>query len=163
MPITIRSSQLNVKNNGSYVNLDAVADATTEQRVQQINTAANTAESNIAAKQSAALASISDISELQAMIKDTFSTSNAYAIGDYVIQDVSGTNKLFKFIADHPAGAWNASHVTEVKVGSEITALKAELEALKTRLMSGNVADAELHLGFYLDEDGDLCQVDDDE
>jgi len=163
MPITIRSSQLNVKNNGSYVNLDAVADATTEQRVQQINTAANTAESNIAAKQSAALASISDISELQAMIKDTFSTSNAYAIGDYVIQDVSGTNKLFKFIVDHPAGAWNANHVTEVKVGSEIAALKAELEALRTRLMSGDVTDAELHLGFYLDEDGDLCQVDDDE
>lgn len=160
MPITIRSNQLNVKNNGSYLTLDAVADATTEQRVQQINTVASTAESSIAAKQAAALASISDIAELQAMIKDTFSTSKAYSAGDYVIQDVSGTNKLFKFTQAHPAGAWNANHVIEVNVGSEFTALKTELDTLKTRLMSGVIADAELHLGFYLDEDGDLCQVD---
>lgn len=155
MPITIRSSQLNVKNNGSYVNLDAVADATTEQRVQQINTAGNTAVSNITTKQTAALASISSVSELQAMIKDTFSTSSTYAVGDYVIQNVSGTNKLFKFTQAHPAGAWNASHVIEVKVGTELT-------DLINHLKSGALADAAWHLGFYLDEDGDLCQVDDE-
>lgn len=29
---------------------------------------------------------------------------------------------------------------------------------LINRLKSGKIADAELHLGFYLDADGDLCQ-----
>lgn len=162
MPITIRSNQLNVKNNGSYVNLDAVADATTEQRVQQINTAASTAESSIAAKKTEALASISEISELQDMIKGTFDVFEDYSAGDYVIQNVNDTNKLFKFIEDHSAGEWNSAEVVEVKIGAEITSLKNELDDLKTRLMSGDIEDAELHLGFYLDENGDLCQVDDD-
>ena len=34
---------------------------------------------------------------------------------------------------------------------------------LEERLTSGALEDAELHLGFYLDEDGDLCQIDDDD
>lgn len=33
------------------------------------------------------------------------------------------------------------------------------VEALVARLKSGALADAELHLGFYLDGNGDLCQV----
>ena len=34
----------------------------------------------------------------------------------------------------------------------------AGLADLITRLKSGKAEDAELHLGFYLDENGDLCQ-----
>lgn len=34
-----------------------------------------------------------------------------------------------------------------------------ELSDLETRLKSGAEEDADLHLGFYLDENGDLCQV----
>ena len=34
-----------------------------------------------------------------------------------------------------------------------------ELSDLETRLKSGDEEDADLHLGFYLDENGDLCQV----
>lgn len=37
---------------------------------------------------------------------------------------------------------------------------RTNLETLDTGLKSGAQADANLHLGFYLDEDGDLCQVD---
>ena len=35
------------------------------------------------------------------------------------------------------------------------------VDALAARLKSGALADAELHLGFYIDEDGDLCQRED--
>lgn len=36
------------------------------------------------------------------------------------------------------------------------------LSDLETRLKSGDEEDADLHLGFYLDENGDLCQVDEE-
>ena len=37
-----------------------------------------------------------------------------------------------------------------------------EIGDLKSALKSGAEEDAEYHLGFYLDENGDLCQVDDE-
>lgn len=40
---------------------------------------------------------------------------------------------------------------------------QAEFNALDTALKSGDETDAEYHLGFYLDENGDLCQVEEDE
>ena len=43
----------------------------------------------------------------------------------------------------------------------KITANEKAINALITRLKSGAIADAELHLGFYLDENGDLCQKED--
>lgn len=43
------------------------------------------------------------------------------------------------------------------------TTVDAEYNLLLNRLRSGAEEDAELHLGFYLDENGDLCQVDPDE
>lgn len=41
---------------------------------------------------------------------------------------------------------------------AQIQANKENHENLLTRLKSGKPEDAELHLGFYLDENGDLCQ-----
>ena len=41
---------------------------------------------------------------------------------------------------------------------AQIQANKENHENLLTRLKSGKAEDAELHLGFYLDENGDLCQ-----
>lgn len=43
----------------------------------------------------------------------------------------------------------------------EIEAFGNQIDALTTRLKSGKLADAELHLGFYIDSDGDLCQKED--
>lgn len=40
--------------------------------------------------------------------------------------------------------------------------LSRHLSDLETRLKSGDEEDADLHLGFYLDENGDLCQVDEE-
>ena len=48
-------------------------------------------------------------------------------------------------------------------IGAEVSNVKNAIGQLVTRLKSGAEEDAELHLGFYLDENGDLCQVEEDE
>lgn len=48
-------------------------------------------------------------------------------------------------------------------VEEELGTINSALSSLETRLKSGAEEDAELHLGFYLDENGDLCQVEEDE
>lgn len=45
-------------------------------------------------------------------------------------------------------------------IGDAITTLESGLTDLETRLSSGDEDDAGLHLDFYIDTDGDLCQVD---
>ena len=45
---------------------------------------------------------------------------------------------------------------------SDLDDLTRQLSDLETRLKSGDEEDADLHLGFYLDENGDLCQVDEE-
>lgn len=71
-----------------------------------------------------------------------FSTSTAYAVGQYVYYD----KKLYRFTTAHAAGAWNASHVTEVTVTSELTSLKAETNDLKQDLTAVDDAfDTEEH------------------
>ena len=44
----------------------------------------------------------------------------------------------------------------------DVADLSRQLSDLETRLKSGDEEDADLHLGFYLDENGDLCQVDEE-
>ena len=44
-----------------------------------------------------------------------------------------------------------------------IEALDQETTQLKDDLKAGTKATAVYHLGLYIDEDGDICQVDDDE
>ena len=46
--------------------------------------------------------------------------------------------------------------------GYALNDLSRQLSDLETRLKSGDEEDADLHLGFYLDENGDLCQVDEE-
>ena len=52
-----------------------------------------------------------------------FSTSTAYAIGDYVTYN----GNLYRCTTAHTAGAWNASHFTAVNVGEE---LRAEVDGI---------------------------------
>ena len=47
-------------------------------------------------------------------IAPVFSTTTAYAVGDYIYYD----DKLYRFTAAHSAGTWNTSQVTEVTVGN---------------------------------------------
>ncbi len=49
------------------------------------------------------------------------------------------------------------------QLSSDLDDAKNAISQLVTRLKSGAEEDAELHLGFYLDENGDLCQVEEDE
>lgn len=51
---------------------------------------------------------------------------------------------------------------TESDFAADIDELTRQLSDLETRLKSGDEEDADLHLGFYLDENGDLCQVDEE-
>lgn len=56
-------------------------------------------------------------------ITDEFSTSKVYSVGEYV----NYNGLLYKFTVAHPAGSWDTSHVTEVKVGNEVADLKNTL------------------------------------
>ena len=73
-------------------------------------------------------------------IAPLFDTSTAYAIGDYVIKDAT----MYRFKTAHTAGAWNASQVDEVTVGSEIKDIKqatSEIDDLKadlSEIINGN-------------------------
>lgn len=56
----------------------------------------------------------------RAMVAGDFSTSTAYAVGDYVIYN----DKLYEFTSAHPAGAWNSDHVMQTTTTDEIKQLK---------------------------------------
>lgn len=59
-----------------------------------------------------------------------FSSSTAYAAGDYVYYN----NKLYRFTAAHAAGAWSGSDAEEITVSGELTAIKADLTDLTEEL-----------------------------
>lgn len=52
--------------------------------------------------------------------------------------------------------------IVDAKAREGVTEVKGELNDLATRLKSGKIEDADLHLGFYLDSNGDLCQKEDE-
>lgn len=69
-----------------------------------------------------AVASIpADYSSLWTSLAPAFSTSTAYAVGQYV----TNSGVLYRFTTAHPAGTWNSAHVTAVNLGSDISALKS--------------------------------------
>lgn len=53
----------------------------------------------------------------------TFSSASAYSAGDYVIYN----DLLYVFNADHAAGSWTGTDATQVKVGTELSALKEDI------------------------------------
>lgn len=70
------------------------------------------------------------------MVADDFSTSNAYAVGDYVIYSGS----LYRFTTAHAAGAWNASHATAVQLAEDVGELKSAVEAEQAKYISNDVS-----------------------
>ena len=101
------------------------------------------------------LDNLPDASDLGAVsttdIAPTFSTSNAYAVGDYVFY--SGT--LYRFTSAHSAGAWNASHVTAVALGDDVDGLKTSFDSVTTESTSysydenDNLVSGLLTAGYY--------------
>lgn len=55
---------------------------------------------------------------------EEFSSSKAYAAGDYVVY----SGQLYQFTTAHAAGAWNASHATAVQIADQVSELKSALD-----------------------------------
>lgn len=71
--------------------------------------------------------------------------------------NVNNTSDADKPISDATQEALDAK-----ADAADVSELSRQLSDLETRLKSGDEEDADLHLGFYLDENGDLCQVDEE-
>lgn len=72
-------------------------------------------------------AALEEINQSTGNFADAFSASTTYAAGDYVMH----SGQLYRFTANHAAGAWTGSDAEAVTVGEELTDLKAESTALK--------------------------------
>ena len=73
-----------------------------------------------------------------AIVAAPFDTTVAYEIGNYVTYN----GNLYRFATDHAAGDWDASEVSQVTVGQEITDLKSALNEFDNyydRNPSGNL------------------------
>lgn len=56
----------------------------------------------------------------------TFDATKAYSAGDYVLYN----SVLYRFTADHAAGAWSGTDATAVKIGGEITDIKSAINGI---------------------------------
>lgn len=72
-------------------------------------------------------AALQEIDQTTGNFADAFSASTTYAAGDYVMH----SGQLYRFTANHAAGAWTGSDAEAVTVGEELTGLKAESTALQ--------------------------------
>lgn len=68
-----------------------------------------------------------DYSDLQAGVAPAFSTSTAYAAGDYVWYN----GELYRFIAAHAAGSWTGTDAQKKAAVSEFGTLRAEMAAVQ--------------------------------
>lgn len=59
------------------------------------------------------------------LIGEDFSPEKSYTVGKHVING----NSRYRFIEDHPAGPWDASHVEEIPVDKEVEDLTEKMNA----------------------------------
>ena len=91
-------------------------------------------------------------------IAPQFSTSVAYAVGEYVLYE----NHLYRFATAHPAGAWDASHVTEATAMGEVSNLiptQAEINlqnAIAKSIGVGYPVESPDPNVYFADEDGKI-------
>ena len=67
----------------------------------------------------AGMASVVDVDTAMEIVADTFDVSTAYTAGEYVRHN--GT--LYRFTADHPAGAWVGTDAVTVSIGEDLGAM----------------------------------------
>ena len=81
---------------------------------------------------------------------EQFSASKAYTAGEMVFYN----RKLYKFTADHAAGAWNAAHAAEVTVGSEMADIRSDVTDLMADLnhLGLSVVDGAINVSFIVNE-----------
>ena len=71
-----------------------------------------------------------EIPKILSNTANEFSDATAYDKGDYVTRN----NQLFRFVANHSAGAWNSSQATVTTVGDELVSLKNTINSLIDRI-----------------------------
>lgn len=69
---------------------------------------------------------IDDIEDTLGNVANAFSTSVSYSAYDHVLYN----GVLYMFTADHSAGAWTGTDVTQVKIGDELTDLKEDITGI---------------------------------
>lgn len=86
-----------------------------------------------------------------------FSTSVSYTAGQYVIYDNGTHSYLYRFTADHAAGAWIGTDATQVTLGDDVTSLKSAFEdvtddiaTLKVSKNLMNFDDPDYSTGHYI-------------
>lgn len=80
----------------------------------------------IAAMEAATAAANAAAAAVPDMIAPTFSTSTAYAAGDYVYYD----GALYRFTAAHAAGAWTGSDAVSVQLAPEVADVKSAVSEI---------------------------------
>ncbi len=73
-----------------------------------------------------------DYSSLWTSLAPAFSSSTAYAVGQYV----TNSGVLYRFTTAHPAGTWNSAHVTAVNLGTEVYNLKSAINAFEKEFVA---------------------------
>lgn len=86
-----------------------------------------------------------NVGALMANDAPAFSSSTAYSAGDIVVYNT----KLYKFSADHSAGAWVGTDAEQITLGAEVSGLKRNYTNL-----SGDVSDIEEALETKAEIDG---------
>lgn len=87
----------------------------------------------IAAMEAATAAANAAAAAVPDMIAPTFSASAAYAAGDYVYYD----GALYRFTADHAAGAWVGTDAEAAVIGEDVSELKSAISTFQTIMTTG--------------------------
>ena len=158
MPYTLKTNQISVKDpeTGEYSGVDILAEQTEQGLIAELQ-AEGTTQVNRINQAAVDVQSAVDKAESDAakIISDTQTSVNTLeAQKNTIAQTVASMAELgTDTTLSTPGMAADAGAVGD---------LSRQLNDLETRLKSGDEEDADLHLGFYLDENGDLCQVDEE-
>ena len=125
MPVVLSPNKLYAKNQAGtdYLTANVISDQTTEEQCARIQSKADEVTAQLA-----------NASEVENMFAGAFNTTTNYVTGQYVIQTItsgsSSVNKLFRFTADHAAGAWIGTDAVEVKICNDVSDLKSALDQI---------------------------------
>ena len=103
--------------------VDGVVANTTTTTIVDPGTIMPSSETLLASIEEAVASIPADYSDLWESIAPNFSTSAAYAIGQYVTYD----GGVYRFTSVHSAGSWDASHVVKISVGDDMYGLRNAL------------------------------------
>jgi len=117
----------------TLVVLRMMVDATTSNaEVAPVDTVPNLATllAKIAEMEAATQAANEAAAAVPAMIATTFSMSTAYVAG----QTVYYNGALYRFTANHAAGAWTGADVVQIVLGDEVGGVKSDVNDLKSAI-----------------------------